>query len=386
MSETKAELKPEMANADSEATWSPQMLAHTTPKRRPRVLPVLLTALAVAMAVILGRAMWDAYMGAPWTRDATVRAYVVTMAPEVAGRIVQLTVRDNQFVHKDDLLMVIDPTDYKIAVSQAEASVQSAQANVQSIDAQIDAQQAQIRASQAQLDESQAALVFAQQQSGRYRILAQDGSSTVQNEQQFTSQLHQQEAAVRTASANLNLVQRQVKSLKAQRMSVEGTLAQAKAQLQQAQVNLERTRIVSPADGYVTNLLAHLGDYANAGVNTISVVDANSFWVDGYFEETTLAPIHVGDPAAIKLMGYSQMVHGHVDSIARAIDVANAQPDNQGVATVNPIFTWVRLAQRIPVAVRIDVVPPGVVLAAGMTATVQIDALRRSPGKSLDER
>jgi multidrug resistance efflux pump len=156
-------------------------------------------------------------------------------------------------------------------------------------------------------------------------------------------------------------------------MSAEASLAQAKAQLSKARVNLERTRILSPADGYVTNLLAQFGDYVNVGVNTISVVDANSFWVDAYFEETNLAPIRVGDPAQIKLMGYTQIVLGHVDSIARAINVSNAQPNNQGVATVNPIFTWVRLAQRIPVCVHIDEVQPGVVLAAGMTATVDIE-------------
>jgi multidrug resistance efflux pump len=148
-------------------------------------------------------------------------------------------------------------------------------------------------------------------------------------------------------------------------------------------VNLERTGILSPVDGYVTNLLAHLGDYVNAGVNTISVVDADSYWVDGYFEETNLAPIREGDTAQIRLMGYSQVMRGHVDSIARAINVSNAQPDNQGVATVNPIFTWVRLAQRIPVRIHIDEVPPGVVLSAGMTATVEIDdQVRVSAGKT----
>lgn len=161
-------------------------------------------------------------------------------------------------------------------------------------------------------------------------------------------------------------------------MSAEASLAQAKAQLHQAQANLERTRILSPVDGYVTNLSGQIGDYMNVGVNAISVVDANSFWVDGYFEETNLAPIRVGDRAQIKLMGYSQIVRGHVDSIARAISVANAQPNTQGVATVNPIFTWVRLAQRIPVRIHIDEVPPGVVLAAGMTATVEIDDPRAS--------
>jgi multidrug resistance efflux pump len=344
------------------------------PARRPvRVMPFLITLATVALAVLLGWAMWGVYMGAPWTRDATVRAYVVTMAPEVAGRIVELPVADNKYVRKGDLLMVIDPTNYSISVSQAEAAVQQAQASAQSIDAQMTVQQAQISASQAQLDQARAALVFAQQQAARYQDLAQKAVGSVQNAQQFTAQLNQQQAAVQTAQANLALAQRQIESLKAQRMSAEATLAQAKAQLRQAQVNLERTRIVSPVDGYVTNLLAQLGDYVNVSVNTISLVDANSFWVDGYFEETNLAPIRVGDPARIKLMGYSQVVRGHVDSIARAINVSNAQPNSQGVATVNPIFTWVRLAQRIPVRIHIDEVPPDVILAAGMTATVEVD-------------
>ena len=119
--------------------------------------------------------------------------------------------------------------------------------------------------------------------------------------------------------------------------------------------------------------MEQLGDYANVGTNVISLVDADSFWVDGYFEETSLEPIRVGDPAEVKLMGYRQIVRGHVDSIARGINVANAQPNGQGLANVNPIFTWVRLAQRIPVRIHIDEVPEGVVLAAGMTATVQIN-------------
>jgi multidrug resistance efflux pump len=299
------------------------------------------------------------------------------------GDLVELPVVDNKYVRKGDLLMVIDPTNYTIAFSRAEAAVQQAQANVQNIEAQMTVQRAQVSANQAQLDLAKAALVFAQQQAARYQTLAQTGAGTVQNAQQFASQLHQQEASVQTAVENLNLAQRQIESLKAQRMSAEASLAQNRAQLHQAQVNLDRTRILSPVDGYVTNVLAHLGDYVNAGVNTISVVDADSYWVDGYFEETNLAPIREGDTAQIKLMGYSQVMRGHVDSIARAINVSNAQPDNQGVATVNPIFTWVRLAQRIPVRIHIDEVPPAVVISAGMTATVEIDdQVRVSAGKT----
>jgi multidrug resistance efflux pump len=350
-------------------------------RRRMEIGPFLITLATVALAGLLGWAMWGVYMGAPWTRDATVRAYVVTMAPEVAGRIVELNVVDNKYVSKGDLLLVIDPTNFKIAVSQAEAAVQQAQANVQNIEAQMTVQQAQINASQAQLQRGHAALVFAQQQAERYQTLAKDGWGTVQNAQQFTSQLHQQEASVQSAQENLNQTLRQLESLKAQRLSAEAGLAQAKAQLNQAQVNLERTRILAPVDGYVTNLLAQVGDYVNVGVNTISLVDADSFWVDGYFEETNLAPIRVGDSAQIKLMGHGQIVRGHVDSIARAINVANAQPNSQGVATINPIFTWVRLAQRIPVRIHIDEVPPDVILSAGMTATVEIDDRVRAPAK-----
>jgi len=295
---------------------------HIAPRRGLRIFPLLITLAAVAAAVVLGRAMWEAYMGAPWTRDGTVRVYVVTMAPQVAGQIVQLPVKDNQFVHKGDLLLVIDPTDYKIAVSLREASVQQAQANMQNVEREA------------------------------------------QRRQELTSLAVTKEEK-QTYASNAVVAQAQYQ--------------QAVANLNQARVNLERTQIRSPVNGWVTNLLAQLGDYANVGTNVISVVDADSFWVDGYFEETNLAPIRVGDPARIKLMGYTQIVRGHVDSIARAINVANAQPNGQGLANVNPIFTWVRLAQRIPVRVHIDQVPDGVVLAAGMTATVQIDTQRVTP-------
>src|ERR1700744_1416895 len=125
MCESEAKAKPELKPADCEPAWSPDPLAREKPpKPKRRVAPVLITLLVVAIAAWLGWAMWDAYMGAPWTRDGAVRAYVVTMAPEVAGHIVELPIVDNKYVHKGDLLMVIDPTNYRIAVSQAEAAVQ----------------------------------------------------------------------------------------------------------------------------------------------------------------------------------------------------------------------------------------------------------------------
>jgi RND family efflux transporter MFP subunit len=277
----------------------------------------------VALASVAGWAAWQAYMASPWTRDATVRSYVVTMAPEVAGHIVALPVADNQFVHKGQILMVIDPTDYEIAVRLGEAAVQQAQANMQN----------------------------AEREAKRRRELP-DLAVTVEEQQTYNTQA----------------------------LTAQAQYQQALANLDQARVNLQRSIIRSPVNGWVTNLLAQIGDYAQVGQNKISVTDADSFWVDGYFEETSLDSIHVGDPVEIKLMGYRGTLHGQVGSITRAINVANAQPNGQGVATVNPIFTWVRLAQRIPVRIRIAQVPQGVVLVAGMTATVQIDPRPGSPG------
>jgi multidrug resistance efflux pump len=316
MSDVDTKTKRDGAEDASGAVWSPEPALHETPRRRLRIFPLLITLTAVALAAFLGWAMWDAYMRAPWTRDGTVRIYVVTIAPEVAGRIVELPIADNQFVHKGDPLMIIDPTNYKIAVSMAEAAVQQAQ-----VTAQNSAREAKRRRELTTL------------------------AVTVEEQQTFESNAVAAQAQYQQASANLD----------------------------QARVNLKRTEIRSPVNGWVTNLLAQLGDYANVGQSEISLVDADSFWVDGYFEETRLDRIRIGDPASIKLMGYSQILRGHVGSIARAINVANAQPNGQGLATVNPIFTWVRLAQRIPVRIHIDEVPEGVVLAAGMTATVQID-------------
>jgi RND family efflux transporter MFP subunit len=295
------------------------------PRARRRVLPLLLTALAAVVASGVGWAAWDAYMGAPWTRDGTVRAYVVTMAPQVAGQIVALPVADNRLVRKGDLLMTIDPTNYKIAVSLAEAALRQAQENARNAE-----------------------------QEAKRRLALTTLSTTIEEKQTFETRA----------------------------LTAQATVQQTTANLDQARVNLERTQIRSPVNGFVTNLLTRLGDYATVGVNVISLVDADSYWVDGYFEETSLEPIQVGDPAAIKLMGYSQLLAGHVDSVARAITVANARPGGEGLASVNPIFTWVRLAQRIPVRIHIDRVPEGVRLVAGMTATVEIHPRPRSLAKS----
>jgi len=268
-----------------------------------RAVPVVVTLIAVAVAVPSARKTWNVYMATPWTRDGAVRAYVVTLAPEIAGRIVELPISDNQLVHKDQLLMVIEPTDYAIAVKLAEAAVEQAR---------------------------------------RQRLSAV--AASVEEQQTYASKAVTAQAGYRQTLANL----------------------------EQARVNLKRTHIYSPVNGYITNLLARTGDYASVGRNLLSIVDVDSFWVDAYFEETSLHAIEDGAPVRVKLMGYTEEIRGHVGGVARGINVDNARPGQTGLASVNPIFTWVRLAQRVPVRVEIDHVPAGIRLVQGMTATVEV--------------
>ncbi|MFG1262161.1 efflux RND transporter periplasmic adaptor subunit [Xanthobacter aminoxidans] len=280
-----------------------------------RVMGVLLTLAVVGIAGILGWRMWETYMTTPWTRDGTVRAYVVTVAPQISGRIVELPVKADQFVHKGDLLMVIEPSDYKNALANAEAAVARAKADLENKRAEAER---------------------------RTKLSAIAASE--EEKQSFA------------ASADMAVAAYQ----------------QALADRDQAKLNLSRTRIVSPVNGYVTNLLTQVGDYGISGQRALSVVDSDSFWVDGYFEETVLSGIHLGDKAKVALMAYPTPLAGHVTGIGRGIAIPNVAPDVSGLASVNPVFTWVRLAQRVPVRIALDPVPPSVILSAGLTATVSI--------------
>jgi RND family efflux transporter MFP subunit len=317
-----AELRPDTGKGREPApapsvTPPAQTSAAPAPKRRRRfrILPFLATLIVVAIAAALTWATWQTYMGTPWTRDGRVRVYVVTIAPQVAGIITQLPIADDQLVHKGDLLMEIDPTNFQIAVEVAEAVVAQAKATADNAKAESD----------------------------RREKLGQWASA------------EEREAFLSKA------------------LAAQAAHQQAQANLQQAQVNLQRTRITSPVNGFVTNLEAQLGDYVTIGERRITLVNSDSFWVDGYFEETVLGSIHEGDPAVIKLLGYHDLLRGHVAGVARGITVTDATAGPSGLAQVNPIFTWVRLAQRVPVRIALDEVPPSVRLVAGMTGTVQVN-------------
>jgi len=275
----------------------------------------LATAVIFAVAVLTGRVLWVHYMDEPWTRDGRVRAEVVNIAPDVSGYVVQLPVRDNQYVKKGDLLMQIDPSHYRIAVEQAEAEVAARKAELTM-----------------RLDDAKRRA---------------DMDSLVVSKEARENALHTANAA-------------------------QAQYQQALAALDAAKLNLARTRVVAPVDGYVTNLQVFRGDYASAGAAKLAVIDAHSFWVYGYFEETRLPRVKVGDKAQIKLMSGGTL-QGHVESISRGIYDRDNPQSRELLADVNPTFNWVRLAQRVPVRIHIDRVPDGMVLAAGTTCTVVVE-------------
>lgn len=283
------------------------------------LIRVALTAFVLVCAALLFYTLWQTYMIAPWTRDGRVRVYVVKAAPEVSGTIVAVPVRDNDYVHKGDPLFVIDPLRFRLALKQAEAELAAARED----------------------------LKLRQNDARRRRGL--NGIVSREEQEIYNSNVETQIAAVNAASARLDT----------------------------ARLNLQRSIVYASVDGFVTNLNLRVGDYAVAGQSRIAVIDAHSFWINAYFEETKMWGVHVGDVARVKLMGYRDILPAHVVSIARGINDQNGQPDGLGLQDVNPIFTWVRLAQRIPVRVQLDDVPKNITLAAGMTCTVTVGAQAR---------
>ncbi|KAB1072055.1 HlyD family secretion protein [Methylobacterium planeticum] len=283
--------------------------------RAERILRLLATAVILACAVVAATFVWSYYVTAPWTRDGRVRVQVAGVAPQVSGQIVALRVSDNQAVRKGDILYKIDPFDFEVAIASAEAELKNREADLD------------VKRTQAARREALTTL-----------------STSVEEKQQF----------VGTAKI------------------AEAALESAKAQLAQAKINLERTEIRSPVNGRVTNLLLRNGDYATRGTVNVAVIDTDSFWIDGYFEETKMSHIRVGDTAEVALIGFDPLIRGTVESITLGISTANATPSTQGLPSVDPVYTWVRLAQRVPVRIRIDEVPEGLTLVAGMTCTVSV--------------
>jgi multidrug resistance efflux pump len=278
-------------------------------------LKAFATAGVIALTIVAGAVIWSYYVTAPWTRDGRVRVQVASVAPEVSGQVTQLNVVDNQFVHKGDVLYQINSFDFQVAVDQAK-------------------QRLAMKAADAQVKKLQA----------ERRRKLDDLATTPEEQERYFGNATQ-------ALADFQAAQLEVA---------------------QAEINLERTKVRSPVNGYVTNLLMRVGDYAHVGTANMSVIDSDSYWIDGYFEETKLAHICVGDRAEAQLVGYGEPIVGRVETVTRGIGVSDAAAGPQGLPSVDPVYTWVRLAQRVPIRIAITEVPSGVPLVSGLTATVTI--------------
>lgn len=280
------------------------------------------TIVIVVAAIVVAVWMWNHYERSPWTRDGRVRADVVRVTPDIGGLITSVAVHDNQVVKAGDLLFVIDTPRYALALDQANAAVASARATLN-----------QARR-EARRDLALGDLVAAE--------------------------THEQNVA-RVATA-------------------EAALSQAMVARDAAALNLRRTRITASVNGVVTNLDLHPGDYVGAGQQAMALIDRDSLRVEGYFEETKLPLVCIGAPVRVHLMGEGADLTGHVDSIAYGISDSTRSDSGNLLANVQPTFSWVRLAQRIPVRVRLDTVPPQIRLIAGRTATVTIQPAPESKG------
>ena len=308
------------------------------------ILPRLLTVVVVLLAFVLGWFAWEHYTRAPWTRDARVRADVVTLSADVSGRIVSLGVQDNQHVEKGQTLLEIDPARYALAVEHAKRSVEVAKAS--------------LGQSQATITSSEVLLKQRESEERRRRSLREGFAISGEEYEKSRTEVAVAQADLLRNQANLGLAQANVQL--------------AVAALHQAELDLQRTRVLAPVSGYVTNLLTRQGDYAVAGGALLALVDSESFYVSGYFEETKLPRIEEGDRVKIELMS-GERFGGTVQSIAFAITDRENAPGNRLLADVNPSYTWVKLAQRVPVRIAIDPDYAGIDrLRAGTTATVTV--------------
>jgi RND family efflux transporter MFP subunit len=289
---------------------------------------VAVTGAFLAVAAFAGRWLWFHYRDDPWTRDGRVRADVVEVTPDVPGLVTRVAVRDDQPVRAGQVLFVIDQPRYALALRQAEAALANARAALAS---------------------ARAAVAEARREDQRNRALGD--LVAVEAREQGATRLQQAQAVLAQAQA---------------------AMALSEVGVDTARLNLARTTVTASVDGVVTDLQLRPGDYLSPGRPALALVDSGSLHVDGYFEETKLPRIHIGDKVSVRIMGEPDALAGHVQSIAAAIEDRERAPSANLLPNVNPTFSWVRLAQRIPVRVALDAAPANVRLIAGRTATVTV--------------
>ncbi len=317
------------------------MTAKISPPTR-RALSVGLTLVLVLAALFGARSLIGYYQADPWTRDGRVRADIAQVAPDVAGTVTAVFVRHDQHVRKGDPLFQIDPARYDLAVGQARSQLLQAEADV-----------ARARSS---IMLAGVGLSEARREAARNRGLGDLVASEVT--EQSIAKVDQDEASLADTRAAL--------------AAAEAKVATARDALALAQLNRSRTRVVAPMDGELSDVGLRVGDYVSPGAPVLALIDRSSLRVEGYFEETKLSRIHIGQAARIRLMGESSSLTGHVVSVAGAIEDHDRIGNSRLLPAINPTFSWVRLPQRVPVRIQLDRAPAEVSLIAGRTASITL--------------
>ena len=307
-----------------------------------KFLSMALTLGLVAIAALAGLQMWTHSQRDPWTRDGRVRVDVVAITPDVSGLVTEVAVTHDQKVVKGQPLFTIDRARYDLALRQADAA--------------IIAQKAAINVQKAAIAAHRAALAEAEREASRNDRLGNFVAREVA--EQSHTKVAQEQAALAQAEA-------------AVAQAVTG-IALAEAARDIAALNLERTEVLAPVDGMTSDIALRVGDYVSPGKPVLALIDQASLRVEGYFEETKLPRLHVGQKVEVRLMGEDKPMFGHIQSIAGAIEDRERAPSSSLLPNVNPTFSWVRLAQRIPVRITLDAPPIDILLIAGRTASVAV--------------
>ena len=344
--------------------------------------------LAVAVLLVLWR-YWD-YVANPWTRNGQVRAEVIQIAPRVSGPIVRLPIKDNQPVSAGDLLFEIDPRTFQAAFDQASAQLDQTSDNVAALTQQVEVASAAVEVSRANIQQA-------------ISYVAQLNATIDKNKAEFERQQNllprkaTSQKALERADANYQVAIQEKRSAEAKVVQAraallesEASLAEVKAQLgalgesnsqfrvaeaakRQAQLNLDFTEVSAPVDGYVTNLNLRMGTQTVANQPVLALVDSSSYWVDAYFKENSIADMMPGDRAVVTLMTYPDTpLEGRVDSIGWGIAQQDGSTGFELLPNVSPTFEWIRLAQRVPVRIRLDNIPDGIALRVGTTSSVLV--------------
>ena len=346
-----------------------------------------LAIVAVAVLVVLLK-YWD-YVANPWTRDGQVRAEVIQIASQVSGPIVNLPIRDNQFVEAGDLLFEIDPRTFQASLDQARAELDETGDDVRVLEKQVESARAGVGSARAAIEQAKSSIA---------QLEATIAKNTAEYERQkdllpkrATSQKSVDQAQANYqvsvqkkigAEAGLQQALAALAESQASRAEAEaqlGALGDANPQLRaalatvrQAELNLEFTRVRAPVAGFVTNLNLMLGSQAVANQPAIALVDTSSYWIDGFFKENRIAGINAGDRAVVTLMTYDDTPLGRVDSIGWGIAQQDGSTGFDLLPSINPSFEWIRLAQRVPIRIHLTDVPEEIKLRVGTTCSVLV--------------